>query len=191
MNSLITEDQTFIKIAADIIIGHNRTFENCCFINSDLSYADLGNMVFIDCSFEGCNLSLTKLADTALQNIKFKECKLSGADFSKSRDFLFEVHFDNCILDNAIFFKKKMKGARFINCQMVETDFTETDLTNAQLLVCNLDRAFFNQTQLKNADLQTSYNFIIDPDRNYISKARFSIHGLPGLLAKYDIKIEG
>ena len=187
----ITEDQTFTKVTAEAIAGRKRTFENCKFISSDLSYADLSGMVFIDCYFEGCNLSLIRLSDTGLQNIQFKECKLTGADFSKSRDFLFEANFNNCILDNAIFYKKKNKGAKFTDCSMVETDFTEADLTDVQFNNCNLNRAFFNRTTLKNADLRTSYNFIIDPDINILKKARFSVHGLPGLLAKYDIRIEG
>jgi fluoroquinolone resistance protein len=187
----IIEDKTFTKITAEALTSGKFTFENCKFISCDLSYADLSGMVFIDCYFEGCNLSLIKLSDTGLQNIQFKDCKLTGADFSKSRDFLFEVNFNNCILDNAIFYKKKNKGAKFTDCSMVEADFTEADLTDTQFINCNLNRAFFNRTILKNADLRTSYNFIIDPDINNVKKARFSVHGLAGLLAKYDIRIEG
>jgi fluoroquinolone resistance protein len=187
----ITEDKTFTKINAEAITGHKSTFENCKFINCDFSYADFAGLVFMECRFEGCNLSLIKLSDAGLQNIMFKDCKLSGANFSKSQDFLFEASFNNCILDNAIFYKKKNKGAKFTDCSMVETDFTEADLTDVQFINCNLNRAFFNLTTLKNADLRTSYNFIIDPDINILKKARFSVHGLPGLLAKYDIKIEG
>ncbi|MFI5140280.1 MAG: pentapeptide repeat-containing protein [Sphingobacteriales bacterium] len=100
----IIEDETFTKITADAIAGRKCTYENCGFINCDLSYAHLSGIVFISCRFEGCNLSLVHLSDTGLQDIQFKDCKLSGADFSKSRDFLFEVNFTNCILDNAIFF---------------------------------------------------------------------------------------
>jgi len=187
----IIEDKTFTKITAADIVGLKRTFENCKFISSDLSYADLSRMVFINCQVEACNLSLIKLSDTGLQDVQFNDCKLSGADFSKSVDFLFEVNFTNCILDNAIFYKKKNKGAKFTDCSMVETDFTEADLTDAHFNNCNLNRAFFNRTILKNADFRTSYNFIIDPDINNLKKARFSVHGLPGLLAKYDIRIEG
>ncbi|BAU56041.1 pentapeptide repeat-containing protein [Mucilaginibacter gotjawali] len=187
----IIEDETFTKISAAAIVGHKRTYENCAFVNCDLSYAHLSGMVFIGCRFEDCNLSLAQLADTGLQDLHFKDCKLSGADFSKSRDFLFEVNFENCILDNAIFYKKKNKGAKFKDCSMVETDFTEADLTDAHFNNCNLNRAFFSRTILKNADLRTSYNFTIDPDNNNLKKARFSAHGLAGLLAKYDIRIEG
>jgi len=185
----IIEDETFTKINADAITGRKRTYENCEFINCDFSYAHLSGIVFIACRFRDCNLSLTHLSDTGLQDVRFKECKLSGADFSKSKDFLFEVSFENCILDNAIFFKKKNKKAIFKDCSMVETDFTEADLTDCKFDNCNLNRAFFDRTVLKNADLSTAYNFTINPDSNDIKKAKFSVHGLPGLLSKYDIRI--
>lgn len=169
--------------------GHGRTFENCKFLNCDLSYADLADLLFVDCLFGDCNLSLANVNNTGLQNITFKHCKLSGVNFSKSRDFLFEIHFENCILDNAVFFRKKNKKANFTDCSMVETDFTEADLTDARFNNCNLNRAFFNRSILKNADFRTSYNFTIDPDINNIKKTMFSLHGLPGLLSKYDIRI--
>src|SRR6185437_6083872 len=108
----IIEDKTFTKIPADTIAGKKCTFENCRFVNCDLSYADLSALVFISCAFEGCNLSVVRLSGTGLQDITFKDCKLSGADFSKSLDFLFEVNFDTCILDNAIFYKKDRKSTR-------------------------------------------------------------------------------
>jgi len=191
MTREIIEDKTFSKITAEIIAGRRCTFENCKFLNCDFSYADFSNIIFVECYFEGCNLSLVKLSGTGFQNIWFKECKLSGADFSKALDFLFEAHFNNCILDNAIFYKKKNKGASFTDCSMIETDFTEADFSDVKFSNCNLNRAFFDRTTLKNADFRTSYNFTIDPDNNNIKKAKFSIYGLPGLLGKYDIKIEG
>jgi hypothetical protein len=40
------------------------------------------------------------------------------------------------------------------------------------------------------ADLSTSFNYQIDPERNKLKGARFSLHGIGGLLHKYDIKIE-
>lgn len=189
MQANIIEDQTFTKITGKLITGKQTTYENCRFISCDFSYADFSGQVFIDCQFEGCNLSLVKLSDAGLQDIRFKDCKLSGADFSKSRDFLFGANFESCILDNAIFYKKKNKGAKFLDCSMVETDFTEADLTDVTFDNCNLNRAFFDRTVLKNANLSTSYNFIIDPDNNEIKRAKFSVQGLPGLLAKYGIKI--
>jgi fluoroquinolone resistance protein len=185
------EDETFTKTPATQLSGRNRTYENCKFISCDLSHANLNGVIFIDCVFDGCNLALADASDTGFQNIQFKHCKLVGLNFGKARDFLFEVNFEGCILDNAIFYKKKNKKALFKDCSMTETDLTETDLTEAKFINCNLNRAFFSRTILKAADLRSSYNYTIDPDDNMIKKAMFSIHGLPGLLAKYDIKIEG
>lgn len=186
---MIVEEQTFTKITGEFFVGKRATFENCRFINCDFSYADLSKQVFTGCQFEGCNMSLVRLSETGLQDIHFKDCKLSGADFSKSQGFLFAVNFESCILDNAIFYKKKNKGAKFTDCSMLETDFTEADLTGAIFNNCNLNRAFFDRTVLKTADLSTSYNFIIDPNNTDIKKAKFSVQGLPGLLVKYGIKI--
>jgi uncharacterized protein YjbI with pentapeptide repeats len=188
METQILEDKTFTKIKAEEV-ANSRAFENCRFVNCDFSNVNFSNRSFIDCQFEDCNLSLANTSGSALQNIQFKGCKLSGVNFSRCQDFLFEVHFNSCILDNAVFFRKKNKKAVFKDCSMVETDFTEADLTDCKFDNCNLNHAFFDRTVLKNADFSTSYNFTIDPDNNEIKKARFSVHGLPGLLSKYDIKI--
>ncbi|WP_183567821.1 pentapeptide repeat-containing protein [Mucilaginibacter sp. SP1R1] len=191
MQSQHQEDQTFAKLTADQLSGHNCTYENCKFVNCNLSYANLYSIVFIDCVFDGCNLSLADVSNAGFQNVTFKHSKLSGVNFGKALDFLFEVHFESCILDNAVFYKKKNKKAKFNDCSMVETDLTECDLTDAKFSNCNLNRAFFSRTILKGADLRSSYNFTIDPDNNQLKKTQFSLHGLPGLLSKYDIKIEG
>jgi len=188
MSAGIEEDKTFSKIGLVDIVAVN-TFENCRFLNCDFSGANFSGKLFIDCRFEDCNLSLISTVSTGLQNIRFRHCKLSGANFTRCNDFLLEMHFENCILDNAIFFKKKNKKGIFKDCSLIETDFTEADLTDAKFDNCNLHRAFFERTILKNADISTSYNFIIDPDNNDIKKAKFSAQGLPGLLAKYDIRI--
>lgn len=185
---MIGEDKKFSKISfADIATA--QTFENCRFTSCDLSGANFTGKLFIDCTFEDCNLSLANVSDTGLQNIRFKNCKLSGVNFTKTRDFLLEMHFEGCILDNAIFFKKKNKKGVFKDCSMVETDLTEADLTEAKFENCNLNRAFFERTILRGADMSTSYNFIIDPGSNDIKNAKFSVYGLWGLLAKYDIKV--
>jgi hypothetical protein len=42
---------------------------------------------------------------------------------------------------------------------------------------------------LENSDFRTAHNFIVDPDKNKIKKAKFSVSGLPGLLLKYGLQI--
>jgi hypothetical protein len=43
---------------------------------------------------------------------------------------------------------------------------------------------------MEKADLRTSYNYSLDPEINRITKAKFSILGISGLLEKYNITIE-
>ena len=184
------EDETFTKIST-AQLKSAQVYEHCKFVSCDFSNAYLDGLVFMDCSFEDCNLLLASVGNTGFQNVMFKRCKVSGVNFGKARDFLFEAHFEGSILDNAIFYQKKNKKARFTDCSMIETDLTEADLTEAKFINCNMHRAFFSRTILKGADFRSSYNFTIDPDDNVVKKAHFSLHGLPGLLGKYDIKIEG
>ncbi|PZR28705.1 MAG: hypothetical protein DI538_24710, partial [Azospira oryzae] len=154
------------------------------------SGTDLSESVFMECEFRGCNLSMVKLSKTALRVVRFKECKLVGLHFDDCHDFLFEVAFDHCNLHLSIFFRKKMKKTRFVNCDLREVDFSETDLGMAVFTNCDLAQATFDNTILEKADLSTSYNYSINPDGNYIKKARFSKEGVIGLLDRYDIVIE-
>jgi uncharacterized protein YjbI with pentapeptide repeats len=73
---------------------------------------------------------------------------------------------------------------------MHEVDFTECDLCNSVFDNCDLTGAAFDKTNIEKADFRTSFSYIIDPEKNRIKKAKFSLTGLPGLLNKYDIEIE-
>ena len=165
-------------------------YENCVFNNCDLANADLSQRVFLDCQFNSCNLSTANLTKTGLKNVRFKDCKLLGLHFETCDQFLFEVDFNNCFLNFSSFYKLKLKKTSFQNSSLSEVDFTEADLTNSLFDNCDLTGTRFENTILEKADLRTSRNYLIDPELNKINKAKFSIHGIAGLLAKYDIEIE-
>ena len=165
-------------------------YENCVFVNCGLSNADLSKRVFLECEFNLCDLSTAKLSGTAFKNVKFKDCKLLGLHFENCDPFLFEVDFDNCFLNLSSFYKLKLKKTRFKSSNLSEVDFTEADLSNCLFDNCDLTGAAFENTILEKADLRTSRNYMIDPELNKIKKAKFSIQGIAGLLAKYDIEIE-
>ena len=65
-----------------------------------------------------------------------------------------------------------------------------SDLTEALFDNCNLRRAVFIDTNLQKTDFYSSYDFIIDPEKNKMKRAIFSTEGLKGLLAKYDLIIK-
>jgi uncharacterized protein YjbI with pentapeptide repeats len=190
MEDLIHIQKTFEKV---IFIDKKvsfREFEDCVFKNCDFSNSDFSNNTFMDCEFIDCNLSMTQLLATSLKIVNFTNCKLMGIQFNSCTDFLFGVNFQDCILDYSSFSNKKMPKTAFNNCSMKEVSFIGTILTQSVFDNCNLEGAIFNDTQLKEVDFLTAYNYKIDPEYNPMKKARFSSQGLPGLLDKYDIKIQ-
>ena len=187
---MIHELKTFNRTEFPQLETLSGQFDGCKFIGYDLTNVKLAGNEYLDCQFDDCNLALVKLSGTGLKNVLFKNCKITGVDFSQCKDLLFGVNFENCKLDFSIFYKKKNKGATFSNCSLIECDFAESDLSEAVFSNCNLENTIFDQTILKNADLRTSYNFIIDPEKNSLKKARFSASSLGGLLSKYDIRID-
>jgi uncharacterized protein YjbI with pentapeptide repeats len=98
--------------------------------------------------------------------------------------------FDHCNLSLSSFYGLKLRSTNFKECKLEEVEFSDSDFTNAKFIDCELSRAIFQNTVLENADLRSAHNFSIDPEMNRISKAKFSVEGLAGLLDKYDIKIE-
>ncbi len=177
-----------VDLSRELISG--REFDGCHFVNCLFSNSDLTGTDFLDCSFEDCNFMLVRLNATGLKDVRFKRCKLMGFDFSLCSDFLFQVAFESCQLDYSLFAKKKMKQTRFEHCSLIECDFTECQLAESVFDECILTSSTFYRSRLEKADFRTAVGFSIDPEENYLKKARFSQSGLAGLLDKYDLRIE-
>ncbi|HRQ84407.1 MAG TPA: pentapeptide repeat-containing protein, partial [Flavobacteriales bacterium] len=117
------------------------------------------------------------------------DCKLLGVDFSVCKEMLFRVSFDRCMLDHAVFHKRKMDGTRFLQCSLKGVDFENAHLNKAIFDQCNLEGAVFAGSQLQQADLSTACNIYLDPERNKLKGAKFSVEGALALLAKYGVEI--
>lgn len=165
-------------------------YEECSFSNCEFSNADLSNYNFSECTFNDCNLSMINLSKTSLKTVSFKNCKLLGIHFDTCNEFLLSVSFHHCTLNFSSFYKLNLRKTKFIHCSLQEVDFTEANLTQAIFDSCDLSGAIFDNTLLESADLRTAQNYSIDPESNYLRKARFSSDGLAGLLHKYDLNIE-
>ena len=190
MEDLIHIQKTFEKVNVINKKISNREFEDCVFKNCDFSNSDFSNNTFMDCEFIDCNLSMVNLTGSSLKTANFINCKLLGIHFQNCLDFLFQVGFQDCVVDYSSFANKKMPKTRFVSCSMKEVSFIGTNLINSIFENCNLDNAVFNDTQLAGANFISAYNYKIDPEFNPMKKAKFSTQGIVGLLDKYDIKIE-
>lgn len=133
---------------------------------------------------------MMKLAGAALQQVRFVECKLLGVDLSVCSEMLFSVGFERCVMDHAVLSGRRMRGTRFIQCTMRGVDLERADLEAAVLDRCDLRDAVFERTTLRDADLTTVIDHRIDPTRNDLKGARFSVEGALGLLAGSGIVVE-
>jgi len=84
-----------------------------------------------------------------------------------------------------------LKHVKFMDCQLDGADFAAADLSESLITNCNLTHAKFEGTQLQKTDLRRSYNYEIDPEKNALQGALFSLEGISGLLSKYQIYIDG
>ena len=189
MEDFIHIDKTFEKI---ILLNNRiegREFDGCHFKNCDFSGTAFIDCTFSDCEFIDCNLSMAKLTSSSLKTVDFQLSKLMGIRFDECMDFLFSVSFSDCMLDYSWFTNKKMPKTNFRNCSIKEVNFGNADLTKASFDGSNLSGSVFDQTKLNEANFMNAINYQINPERNSVKKAVFSVDGIAGLLSQYDIKI--
>ncbi len=190
MEELYLEGEEFANINGTETPLKKGEYENCVFKQCNFNGSNLEDIIFTDCCFENCDLSLARLSSTALRSVEFMYCKLLGLHFEDCNSFLFSAKFSGCQLNMSSFFKMALKNSEFQKCSLKEVDFSEGDLTGVKFDECDLLDATFDRTNLRKADFTQAVNYIVDPDRNRIAKARFALSGLPGLLRKYNIVIE-
>ena len=165
-------------------------YEDCRFINCNFNRVNLTETAFIECEFIDCDLSLSEIALSRFNGVSFKKCKLLGLRFDTCNNFGFSVKFSECDLSHASFYNMKIKKTVFAECIMHECDFAGSDLSSADFSGSDFLRCIFENTILEKADFSSASNFIIDPEKNKIKKALFSLGGLPGLLSNYDISVK-
>lgn len=183
-------DKHFEKVNISEVFSCPAEYEQCTYAHCILADANLAGSRFVQCAFADCDLSLAMLTKTSFQQTTFTGCKMLGLQFDQCETFNLSFSCTGCNLGNCVFYKLNLKGASFTECNFQEADFTDADLSGAIFHNCNLSGAQFYNTNLEKADLRTAFNFSIDPARNRLKKARFSLSGLPGLLEQWQIIVD-
>lgn len=164
-----------------------KEYENCQFINCDFTKCEFLAITFIDCIFNHCNFKGAKINYAALRTVTFNDCKIEDVNFAMCDKLIFEVAFNNCVLDFSKFYTLKLKGTSFVKCSLIAVDFMSADLTEAVFDSCDLYRSEFDKAIAIKTNFKTSYNYTINPERTKIKKAIFSLEGAKGLLAKHQL----
>jgi uncharacterized protein YjbI with pentapeptide repeats len=165
-------------------------FSVCVFDGCDLTAGFVPGARFFDCEFRNCDFSNLKPDAASFQKARFVDCKMTGFDLGGCDKFLIDVAFEGCRLDFARFQKLPLKGTRFQRCGMRETDFSGADLSGSSFDGCDLSGAVFGGTNLEKADFRSARNYLIDPVRNRVRKAQFSLPEAAGLLRGFDVVIK-
>jgi uncharacterized protein YjbI with pentapeptide repeats len=183
-------DSEFTNIIYEENAIRYKEYEECIFRNCDFSACDFTGVMFVECTFFDCNFKDTKINYVSLREVQFIKCNFTAVNFAMTDQVIYNFNFTDCLLDYAQFYALKLKKMHFINCSMVAVDFMGSDLSEVLFDNCNLRRSVFIDTKLEKADFYTSYDYIIDPEKNKVKKAVFSSDGLKGLLKKYDIVVK-
>ena len=186
MHSDYIVDREFVNQKFDDNKTKFKDFENCTFIHCDFTDCTFQTITFIDSNFFNCNFMQTKINYVSLRGVFFTKCNFTGVNFAMTDQVIYEFHF----LDYAQFYALKLKKMKFVNCSMISVDFMRSDLTEVLFDNCNLRKAVFIDTIAQKTDFSSSYDYSIDPEKNKIKKAVFSVEGLKGLLEKYDIIVK-
>lgn len=183
---MIFEDQVFEKITT----LEKGEYDHCQFINCQFGNAFLNGYSFLECEFTDCDLSMANISGSAFKDVTFTDCKLLGLHFNNCNPFLFQLTLNHCNLKLASFYSLKLKSSRFSNCILEDVDFTDADLTGISFQNCDFKKAIFDNTLLEKADFRTAKNYTIDPNKNKITKAKFSYPSVLGLLDTFKIEIQ-
>ena len=170
-------------------LSNEHEYECCTFKSCDLGSVNLSATKFIESTFSDSNLSNVRFDNTSMLDVSFEGCKMIGIPFDQSNQLLFSAFFRDCQLNHSIFHGMKLKQCSFENCSLEEADFTASDMKGIKLIGCDLFNAAFDVANLEEVDFLGSYRLMIDPEQTRLTKAKFSVDQLPGLLAKYNLKV--
>jgi len=166
-----------------------KDFERCSFRGCDFSRCTFLAVTFIDCFFVDCNFNGAKINYVAFRTATFTRCEIKEVNFAMCDKLIFDISFEDCIIDFSKFYTLKIKGTKFTDCSLIAVDFMNTDLTGVAFIRCDLYRAEFSKAIANKTDFRTSFNYTIDPEKTKLKKVRFSLSEVKGLLYKHDILI--
>lgn len=190
MSKNYIDEQTFERIDFTVDPLPKGEYTQCRFIHCNFAKADIAGIAFMECSFESCDLTLAGVFKTALREVRFTDCKLLGLSFDQCNGFLFSIRPERCNMASCSFRGMRLEKAIFRHCSLEGADFSEAVLSGAVLEECDLLNAVFDRTDLTKADLRTARHYLIDPERNKVKGARFSLSEVGGLLAKYGVVLD-
>lgn len=129
--------------------------------------ATLRRWCFEDCTFVDCDLSLAVLDACVLQTVHFEGCKLVGVDWTRPSETSLSVSFERCSLRLANLGGVRLRETKLVECDLREADLSGADLTGADLRRSNLTGALLEGASLERADLREVKGLTLHPEMRF------------------------
>ena len=184
------DSHTFQKIQLAGADLSSMNFEDCDFKDCEFMDCNLRNVSFDNCSFHNCNISNSNLHRSKMGEVLFTDCKLVGMDFSICKKLLFSMKLENCNLLMCNFSGLKLDEMSFSASVLKDSDFYEASLSGSDFSRCDLLGTLFENCDLEKADFRLATNYAIDPTKNKVKKAKFSMPEVLSFLAPLELDIE-
>jgi fluoroquinolone resistance protein len=169
-------------------------FQECVFDRCKFTESAFVNCRFIDSQFVNCDLSLMGIPGSYFSGTRFEECKIIGVNWALANwsdlGIWKAIEFNQCALNHSTFLGLEIPKSRFINCELVNVDFREANLTSVDFSNSDLNESLFNSTNLTGSNLIKARNYQIDPTKNKLKNAMFSMPEVLSLLYNMDIEIK-
>jgi uncharacterized protein YjbI with pentapeptide repeats len=180
------ENLNGVEIAGSIF--QDCTFEGCTFSESIFRSCRL-----INCVFRGCDLSLIQVPGSMISGTRFENTKVIGVNWTlanwQEKGIWDPIQFKKCALNHSTFLGVNLSGIKVRRSEAVNVDFREADLSRVDFAFTDLTDSLFISTNLAGADLRYAKNYQIDPTKNQIEGARFSMPEVLALLYSMEIEI--
>lgn len=187
------EGAVFDGLEAEDEVAAGVEFENCRFRHCRFPTMTFRSCAFVHCQFEACDLGLVKVPGSRFTEAQFTDCKLIGVDWCEASaltGLTTSMSFLRCVISYGFFVKLDLTGARIEECEAKEVDFSGATLRRASLVHSDLEGAKFVECDMREADLTGAHGYVIDPTRNKVKKARFSLPDAVGLLTVFGVVVK-
>lgn len=184
-------DQSFREIVLDHTQITDSQFYDCTFRQSSFAETEFLKCRFSNCVFERCDLSIIRVRDSSFSGTRFMNSKVLGVNWTLadwSAYLLSEpLSFHKCSINHSTFIGLQMVGISIVDCAASDVDFRETDLSQSNLSGTDFSESLFSSTNLTEANFRGAINYTINPAKNTLTGAKFSLPEAMSLLFNMDI----
>lgn len=172
---------------------NTKEFDNCHFIDCNLTDVSLLKCKFSECLFKNCNLSMAKVNGCSFFDVIFEDSKAIGINWTMAYWSTIKLSaplkFYKSILNDSSFLGLSLHELVMVECKAHDVDFRETDCTQADFSYTDFTNSLFNKTNLTQANFSEAINYNIDVFLNEIKRAKFSLPEAMNLLNSLDIEL--